>query len=122
VVALIGDDQPVPGGQLGDVVAAGQGLQGDHVDRSSELGTAAAELPGLDAEELADPRPLLVSQGLAIDQDERGDLMGGNDRAGHDGRPVRGGRRRTLKIAATWPCAQHVVTAWQRVQAIPHAT
>ena len=29
VVALVGDDQPVPGGQLRDVVAACQGLQGD---------------------------------------------------------------------------------------------
>jgi hypothetical protein len=32
VVALIGDDQAVPGGQLSDVVAAGQGLQGDDID------------------------------------------------------------------------------------------
>ena len=38
------------------------------------------------------------------------------------GRLVRGGRRRTLKIAATWPWAQEIVTAWQRVQAIPHPT
>ena len=37
-------------------------------------------------------------------------------------RLVRGGRRRTLKIAATWPWAQEIVTAWQRVQAIPHPT
>jgi hypothetical protein len=37
-------------------------------------------------------------------------------------RLVRGGRRRTLKIAATWPWAEENVTAWQRVQAIPHPT
>jgi hypothetical protein len=37
-------------------------------------------------------------------------------------RLVRGGRRRTLKIAETWPWAQEIVTAWQRVQAIPHPT
>jgi Transposase DDE domain group 1 len=37
-------------------------------------------------------------------------------------RLARGGRRRTLKIAATWPWAQEIVTAWQRVQAIPHPT
>ena len=37
-------------------------------------------------------------------------------------RLVRGGRRRTLKIAATWPWAEEIVTAWQRVQAIPHPT
>jgi alkanesulfonate monooxygenase SsuD/methylene tetrahydromethanopterin reductase-like flavin-dependent oxidoreductase (luciferase family) len=37
-------------------------------------------------------------------------------------RLIRGGRRRTLKIAATWPWAQEITTAWQRVQAIPHPT
>ena len=37
-------------------------------------------------------------------------------------RLVRGGRRRTLKIVATWPWAQEIVTAWQRVQVIPHFT
>ena len=37
-------------------------------------------------------------------------------------RLVRGGRRRTLKIAATWPWAETITTAWQRVQAIPHPT
>jgi hypothetical protein len=38
------------------------------------------------------------------------------------GRLVRGGRRRTLKIAGTWPRAEEIVTAWQHVQAIPHPT
>src|SRR5580658_5340983 len=90
VVALVGDDQPVPGGQLSDVVAAGQGLQGDDVDSSAQLGTAAAELPGLDAEELADPGSPLVGQAFAVDHDERGDLAGGDDRAGHDGLPGAG--------------------------------
>jgi Transposase DDE domain group 1 len=37
-------------------------------------------------------------------------------------RLVRGRRRRALKIAATWPWAEEIVTAWQRVQAIPHPT
>jgi hypothetical protein len=37
-------------------------------------------------------------------------------------RLVRGGRRRTLKMAATWPWAQEIITAWQRVQAIRHPT
>jgi hypothetical protein len=36
-------------------------------------------------------------------------------------RLVRGGRRGCLKIAATWPWADPIVTAWQRVQAIPQA-
>ena len=35
-------------------------------------------------------------------------------------RLVRGGRRRTLKIAAAWPWAGEIVTAWQFVHAIPH--
>ncbi|HYZ57378.1 MAG TPA: transposase [Streptosporangiaceae bacterium] len=35
-------------------------------------------------------------------------------------RLVRGGRRRTLKIAAAWPWPDKIVTAWQRIQAIPH--
>ena len=37
-------------------------------------------------------------------------------------RLVRGGRRRTLKIAAAWPWAEEITTAWQRVQALPHPT
>jgi len=36
-------------------------------------------------------------------------------------RLVRGGRRRLLKIAATWPWAQAIVTAWERVSALAHA-
>ena len=90
VVALIGHNQPVPGGQLRDVVAAGQGLQGDDVDSAAELGPAAAELPCFHAEELADPRPPLIGQGLAVDQDERGNLAGGDDGAGYDGLPGSG--------------------------------
>jgi len=35
-------------------------------------------------------------------------------------RLVRGGRRRALKIAANWPWTEEIVTAWQRVHAIPH--
>jgi hypothetical protein len=38
------------------------------------------------------------------------------------GRLVRGGRRKSLKIAATWPWANAIVTAWQNIQAIPHPT
>jgi Transposase DDE domain group 1 len=37
-------------------------------------------------------------------------------------RLIRGGRRRCLKIAATWPWAEETVTAWQRIQAIPYPT
>jgi hypothetical protein len=35
------------------------------------------------------------------------------------GRLAHGGRRRSLKIAATWPWADAITTAWQRIQAIP---
>ena len=37
-------------------------------------------------------------------------------------RLVHGGRRRTLKIAAGWPWAETITTAWHRIQAIPHPT
>jgi hypothetical protein len=38
------------------------------------------------------------------------------------GRLVRGGRRKTLKIAASWPWAGAIITAWHRIQAFPHPT
>jgi len=38
------------------------------------------------------------------------------------GRLVHGGRRRILKIAASWPWAEVIATAWQRIQAIPQAS
>jgi len=37
------------------------------------------------------------------------------------GRLVRGGRRRRLKIAATWPWAAAIATAWNRITALPQA-
>jgi hypothetical protein len=37
------------------------------------------------------------------------------------GRLVRGGRKRRLKIQATWPWADAVTTAWQRIDALPQA-
>jgi hypothetical protein len=77
VVAFVGDDQAVPGGQLRDVAAAGQGLQGDDIDAAAQLGPAAAELPGFDAKELGDPGPPLVRERLAVHQDQSGDLMRG---------------------------------------------
>lgn len=36
-------------------------------------------------------------------------------------RLARGGRRRHLKIAATWPWAAAFITAWTRITALPHA-
>jgi Transposase DDE domain group 1 len=37
-------------------------------------------------------------------------------------RLVRGGRRKTLKIAASCPWADGIITAWTRIQALPHPT
>jgi hypothetical protein len=36
-------------------------------------------------------------------------------------RLTRGGRRRQLKIAATWPWARDIITAWTRISALAHA-
>jgi hypothetical protein len=36
-------------------------------------------------------------------------------------RLVRGGRKRRLKIQATWPWADAITTAWQRIDALPQA-
>jgi hypothetical protein len=36
-------------------------------------------------------------------------------------RLVRGGRRRWLKIAASWPWAEAITAAWQRISALPQA-
>jgi hypothetical protein len=99
VVALVGDDQPVGRGEGGDVIAARQRLESDDIDGAAQLCPAAAELPGLDAEELHDPRAPLVGQGLAVDQHQRGDLAGGDDRAGHHRLP-RPRRRRAVAEAA----------------------
>ena len=37
------------------------------------------------------------------------------------GRLVRGGRKRRLKIQATWPWAEAITAAWQRISALPQA-
>ena len=37
------------------------------------------------------------------------------------GKLIRGGRRRRLKIPATWPWAQAIATAWTRITVLPHA-
>ena len=36
-------------------------------------------------------------------------------------RLVRGGRRRRLKIPITWPWADQIENAWQRITALPQA-
>jgi hypothetical protein len=36
-------------------------------------------------------------------------------------RLTRGGRRRRLNIQATWPWAADIITAWDRISALPQA-
>jgi hypothetical protein len=36
-------------------------------------------------------------------------------------RLTRGSRQRRLKIQASWPWATDIVTAWHRIDALPHA-
>ena len=84
-MALVGDDQPVPGRELGDVVPTRQRLQGGDVDGAAQLRPAAPELSGLDAEEFGDPCPPLVGQCLAVDEHQGGDPVFGDEGAGHDG-------------------------------------
>ena len=36
-------------------------------------------------------------------------------------RLVRGGRRQWLKIAASWPWAEVIAAAWQRIRELPQA-
>ena len=36
-------------------------------------------------------------------------------------RLVRGGRRRRLKIQESWPWAEAITAAWQRIDALPQA-
>ena len=36
-------------------------------------------------------------------------------------RMARGGRRRRLKIQATWPWTEAITAAWQRITALPQA-
>jgi hypothetical protein len=84
-VAFVDDDVPVPLGQGGDVVAPREGGQQRDVHRAGELASAAAELTGLDAEELFDADAPLVGQGFAVDENQGGGVAFGDHSAGHDG-------------------------------------
>jgi len=46
VVAFVRDHQPIPGGELGNVIAAGQGLQGKDVDSAADLRAGGPRLHG----------------------------------------------------------------------------
>src|SRR5262249_18526730 len=84
VMAFVGDDKAVAGGQLANVGAPGEGLQRGDVDAPAQLCPAAAELAGLDAQELADAGTPLVGPRLAVDQDERRSRVHGDECAGND--------------------------------------
>src|SRR5437764_3357341 len=64
MVTLVDDDVPVPLGEVGDVVAAGQGGQHRDAHDSAEFAPTTADLPGPDAQELFDPGAPLFGQGL----------------------------------------------------------
>jgi hypothetical protein len=85
MVAFVGDHQPIPGSELGDVIPPGQGLESNDVNGPADLGTATAELAGCHAEMIADPGPPLVRQRLAVDQHERRNAMRGDHGAGDHG-------------------------------------
>jgi hypothetical protein len=85
VVAFVDDDVPVPLGQGGDVVAPREGGQQRDVHRAGEFASAAAELTGLDSEELLDAGAPLVGEGFAVDENQGGGVAFGDHGAGHDG-------------------------------------
>ena len=90
VVALIDDDLAVGAELVGEVGSAGECLQSGDVDDAGELGSAAAELPRFEAEEVGDLAAPLVGERLAVDQHERGNGSLGDDGTGHDGLPRAG--------------------------------
>jgi len=85
VVAFVDDDVPVACGEVGDVVAAGQGGQHRDVDGAGGFSSAAAELPGADAQELFDPGTPLLGEGFPVDEDQGRGGPFGDDCAGDDG-------------------------------------
>ena len=85
VVALVDDDLAVAAELVGDVGSAGERLQGGDVNNAGELGSAAAELPRLGAEEVGDLASPLVGKGLAVHQHERRHRSLADDGASHDG-------------------------------------
>ena len=60
VMAFVGDDKAGTRRSALGRRHGGTGLQGDDIDGAAQLGPAAAELPGFDAEEFGDLGPPLV--------------------------------------------------------------
>jgi hypothetical protein len=90
VMTLVDDDVPVIVGEGGDVVASGQRRKQRDVDGAGELAPAAAELAGLEAEELRDTHAPLVGEGFAVDEDQGRCTAFGDHGAAHDGLPGAG--------------------------------
>jgi hypothetical protein len=104
VMAFVDDYKAVAGRECGDVVAAGQGLEGGDVDGSAGFGAPAAALAGLDSEQVVDTCAPLVGERLAVDQDQGGDPMGRDERAGDDCLT-----RRLRRTGLTQGIIQHVL-------------
>ncbi|OSY34574.1 hypothetical protein BG845_06727 [Pseudonocardia autotrophica] len=81
VMTFVDHDEAVTGGQRRQVVAPSEGLEGHHIDRAAQLRAAATELARDDAEVLGQPRPPLISEGLAVDQHQRRGGVPGDQRA-----------------------------------------
>ena len=92
VMTLVDHHEAVSGGQLRQVVAPRQGLQGHHVDRAAQLRAATTELARGNAEVFGQPRPPLIGEGLAVDQHQRRGGVSGDQRARDHGL-ARPGRR-----------------------------
>ena len=106
VVAFVNDDQAVLGGEVSDVVAAGQSLQRRYVSGAVPLDPPASKLAGFDTEE-ADPE--VVAPGPAGPCSSRG-----------RGRVRRGGtltRRRSTRSACACPREWRPCPGWRQSSA-----
>jgi len=70
-MALIDDHEPVAAEQFGEVIAPGEGLERCHIDVAGEFGSPAAELARFGVKQFLDLSAPLISECLAVDQDER---------------------------------------------------
>ena len=71
MVALVHDDKPVAGGQLGNIFPAGQRREQRYVDPAGHLCAPASDLTTFLVHELTETTAPLLRQGLAINQNER---------------------------------------------------
>lgn len=100
VMAFVDDDVSIAAGEFSDVIMSGQRGQHGDVHDAGEFAPAAADLAGLDAQQVADLGAPLLGQRLTVDQDQGGGATLGDDRAGHD-RLARSGRRDEYAVVVT---------------------